>query len=59
MTANAQDVIMLVGDSLTQHGWKQGGFAQLLAGAQITNIWWIYAGCEITSIQRDTFGSSM
>ncbi|KAG2157409.1 SGNH hydrolase-type esterase domain-containing protein [Suillus clintonianus] len=31
MAANVQDVIMLVGDSLTQLGWEQGGFAQLLA----------------------------
>jgi len=40
MAANVQDVIMLVGDSITQDGWSQGGIAQLLAGAQITDFWW-------------------
>jgi len=33
MAANVQDVIMLVGDSLTEGGWAQGGFSQLLAGS--------------------------
>lgn len=40
MAANIQDVIMLVGDSLTQQGWGKGGFAQLLAGMHLTNIWY-------------------
>ncbi|KAL4068068.1 SGNH hydrolase-type esterase domain-containing protein [Scleroderma citrinum] len=31
MAANAQDVIMLFGDSLTQHSWGYGGLAQRLA----------------------------
>ncbi|KAI0070356.1 SGNH hydrolase [Panus rudis PR-1116 ss-1] len=31
MAANVQDVIMLVGDSLTQGGWEPHGFAQKLA----------------------------
>jgi len=39
MAATTQDVIMLVGDSITEGGWAQGGFAQLLAGAQITSTW--------------------
>jgi hypothetical protein len=38
MAANVQDVVMLVGDSLTQFGWEQGGFAQLLAGTHTTKI---------------------
>jgi hypothetical protein len=38
MAANIQDVVMLVGDSLTQLGWEQGGLAQLLSGTHITNI---------------------
>ncbi|KAG2147129.1 SGNH hydrolase-type esterase domain-containing protein [Suillus cothurnatus] len=33
MAANIQDVVMLVGDSLTQLGWEQGGLAQLLSEA--------------------------
>jgi len=31
MAANVEDVIMLVGDSLTQGGWESHGFAQRLA----------------------------
>jgi len=31
MSANVQDVIMLLGDSLTQGGWEANGFAQRLA----------------------------
>ncbi|OJA11941.1 hypothetical protein AZE42_06385 [Rhizopogon vesiculosus] len=38
MAANVQDVIMLVGDSLTQFGWAQGGFAQLLADRYVRKL---------------------
>jgi len=38
MAANVQDVIMLVGDSLTQGGWEQGGFAQLLAERYVRKL---------------------
>ncbi|EPS96029.1 hypothetical protein FOMPIDRAFT_1025526 [Fomitopsis schrenkii] len=31
MAANVQDVIMLIGDSITQGGWESHGFAQQLA----------------------------
>lgn len=31
MAANVQDVIMLLGDSITQGGWEPDGFAQQLA----------------------------
>ncbi|KDQ12350.1 hypothetical protein BOTBODRAFT_34645 [Botryobasidium botryosum FD-172 SS1] len=31
MAANALDTIMLLGDSITQYGWEQGGFIQRLA----------------------------
>ena len=31
MAAAVQDVIMLLGDSITQGGWEPGGFAQRLA----------------------------
>ncbi|KAG2157410.1 SGNH hydrolase-type esterase domain-containing protein [Suillus clintonianus] len=38
MAANIQDVIMLVGDSLTGRGWERGGFAQLLAERYIRKL---------------------
>ncbi|KAG2349588.1 SGNH hydrolase [Suillus weaverae] len=38
MAANAQDVIMLVGDSLTQRGWEPGGFALLLAERYVRKL---------------------
>jgi hypothetical protein len=40
MAANVQDLVMLVGDSLTQRGWGKGGFAHLLAGVHIKNIFY-------------------
>jgi len=33
MSASVQDAILLFGDSLTEGGWVEGGFAQLLAAA--------------------------
>ncbi|OAX39179.1 hypothetical protein K503DRAFT_799840 [Rhizopogon vinicolor AM-OR11-026] len=38
MAANVQDVIMLIGDSITQNGWEQGGFAQLLAERYVRKL---------------------
>ncbi|KAG2061679.1 SGNH hydrolase [Suillus hirtellus] len=38
MAANIQDVVMLVGDSLTQLGWDKGGFAQLLAEMYVRKL---------------------
>lgn len=35
MAADLQDVIMLLGDSLTQGGWEPHGFATKLACASI------------------------
>jgi hypothetical protein len=56
MAANVQDVIMLVGDSLTEGGWAQGGFAQLLAGRSQT-----FGGTRVSDCgsQKDTCESSM
>ncbi|KAG0705027.1 SGNH hydrolase-type esterase domain-containing protein [Suillus ampliporus] len=38
MAANVQDIVMLVGDSLTQCGWEQGGFAQLLSERYVRKL---------------------
>ncbi|KAF8557328.1 SGNH hydrolase [Imleria badia] len=35
MAANTQDVILLLGDSLTQHGWAESGLAQQLTLAYV------------------------
>ncbi|OAX35565.1 SGNH hydrolase [Rhizopogon vinicolor AM-OR11-026] len=38
MATNVQDVIILLGDSITKGGWAQGGFAQLLAERYIRKL---------------------
>ncbi|KIJ68948.1 hypothetical protein HYDPIDRAFT_105485 [Hydnomerulius pinastri MD-312] len=38
MAAYTQDVIMLLGDSLTQGGWEPSGFAQRLASAYVRKL---------------------
>ncbi|OJA11935.1 hypothetical protein AZE42_06382, partial [Rhizopogon vesiculosus] len=38
MAANVQDVIILLGDSITKGGWAQGGFAPLLAERYVRKL---------------------
>ncbi|KAH9842412.1 SGNH hydrolase-type esterase domain-containing protein [Rhodofomes roseus] len=38
MTTNAQDAIVLLGDSITQDGWSPYGFAQRLANAYVRKL---------------------